>query len=71
MNNELTLSEALSALTLKFKSGNSVPVDRATITKEELNIIAITLADLQLAVIDLQERLYQSDEKLFKLEQTK
>ena len=61
---EITLHDALDSLALKFKSGNSVPVDRATITKEEISVIADKLFDLQVLVIDLQEELSMLKETL-------
>ena len=38
-------SKALNSLKLKFESGNEIPVERATITKEEYEAILNLLVD--------------------------
>ena len=41
----MTIHSVIESLKLKFTSGNSIPVERATITEEEFLIILATLED--------------------------
>lgn len=42
--------DTIKKLALKFTSGNTVPVERATITKDELNVLLQVIIDLDYEV---------------------
>ena len=48
----MTADEALKSLKLKFESGNNVPVERATITREEyepiMSVVTEVLAEREI-----------------------
>jgi hypothetical protein len=46
MSEKFTPKEAIDSLTLKFTSGNSVDVERATILRKEWDVIYPTLIDI-------------------------
>jgi hypothetical protein len=43
----MDIKEAIESLTLKFTSGNEIPVDRATILREEWEVIKAELDKLK------------------------